>query len=154
MNAHVALAHEAFDAAEELRQFTVALADEGAIVSFVGRMRPTDADGSALSALVLEHYRGATLASIEAIVREAHERFLITASRTVHRVGAVAPGQGIVFVATAAAHRRAAFEAADFLMDQLKTRAVLWKREESGTGRRWVEPAASDHDDQARWDKR
>lgn len=151
MSAHVELASEPFDPAERLARFTATLDDEGAIVSFIGRARATSKDGRLLTALILEAYRGVTLASMESIVADAHARFPIRASHVVHRAGTILPGEAIVFVATAAPHRRAAFEAADYLMDRLKTEAVFWKREEGPDGGRWIEPTDADRADMARW---
>nr|WP_294848174.1 molybdenum cofactor biosynthesis protein MoaE [uncultured Sphingomonas sp.] len=151
MSAHVELATEPFDPAERLAAFIAALDDEGAIVSFTGRARGTGKDGQPLTALILETYRGVTLGSMEAIVADAHARFPITASLVVHRAGTILPGEAIVFVATASPHRRAAFEAADYLMDRLKAEAVFWKREEGPHGHCWIEPTDADRADTARW---
>lgn len=151
MSICVELATEPFDPAERLSGFTAALGDEGAIVSFIGRARAASKDGRPLTALILETYRGVTLRSMESIVVDAHARFPITASHVVHRAGTILPGEAIVFVATASPHRRAAFEAADYLMDRLKTEAVFWKREEGRNGRRWIEPTDEDRADTARW---
>lgn len=151
MSSHVALATEPFDPVEQLALFTATLTDEGAVVSFTGRARGLAKDGRALSALVLESYRGVTLASMREIVADAHQRFAISRSHVVHRAGAIAPGEAIVFVATASAHRREAFQAADYLMDRLKTEAVFWKREEGAEGSAWIEPTSADRSDAARW---
>lgn len=151
MNRHVELAIEPFDPAERLATFTAALDDEGAVVSFTGRARGRSSNGHSLSALVLETYRDVTLASMESIVAEAHARFSITHSHVVHRAGSILPGEAIVFVVTASTHRRDAFEAADYLMDRLKTEAVFWKREEGPDGDRWIEPTEVDRADTARW---
>ena len=126
----------------------------GAVVSFTGQMRGMADDGGMLTALHLESYRGMTLASIEAIVAEAMAKFAITDSLAVHRIGRILPGEAIVFVATAAVHRRAAFDAADWLMDQLKSKAMLWKREERADGTAaWIEPTVADHDALSRWEQ-
>ena len=155
MNATVRLLAAGFDPAGELRHFTAEAGDgaagAGAIVSFTGLARGTAADGSAIDALVLETYRTVTLRSMEAIAAAAHARFAITRSLVLHRAGRILPGEPIVFVATAAAHRRAAFEAADYLMDRLKSEAVFWKCEEGPAGRRWIEPTAADGAALARW---
>jgi molybdopterin synthase catalytic subunit len=151
MIATVALANAAFDPADRLARFTAGAAGAGAIVSFTGLARGTGQDGRLLDALVLETYRGVTLASMEAIVADAGRRFAISHADVVHRYGSIAPGEPIVFVATAAAHRRAAFEAADYLMDRLKTDAVFWKREEGPDGSHWIEPTGADATDAARW---
>lgn len=148
---HVELAEAAFDPAARLALFTAGLDGEGAVVSFTGHARGAAKDGGAVTTLLLESYRGVTLASMEAIAADAHARFAINRSHVVHRCGAIRPGEAIVFVATASAHRRAAFEAADYLMDRLKTEAVLWKREDGPEGSRWIEPTEGDHADRARW---
>ena len=88
---------------------------------------------------------------MEEIAQGAAHRFGLIAARVVHRCGLIAPGEAIVFVAAAAAHRRAAFEAADAMMDRLKTDAVFWKREDAVDGSRWIEPTAKDRADRARW---
>ena len=138
----VELAQAPFDPSLRLAEFSAALEDEGAVVSFTGRARGRGADGAAVSSLVLECYRGVTLQSMKAIAADAHGRFAITASIVIHRAGLIAPGEPIVFVATASRHRRAAFEAADYLMDRLKTEAVFWKREEHDGISTWIEPTA------------
>jgi molybdopterin synthase catalytic subunit len=151
MNAQVDLVGEPFDPADLLATFNRAAKGSGAVVSFTGLARGTDCDGAPVAALVLESYRGATLRSMEAIAADALARFDITRCRVVHRDGTIAPGEAIVFVATASRHRRAAFEAADYLMDRLKTEAVFWKREEGPDGNRWIEPTDADHADAGRW---
>lgn len=151
MSADVRLLEQPFDPADELRRFGLGLAEVGAVVSFTGLARGSAHDGSAVSALVLESYRAVTLRSMEAIAAAAHARFAIVRSLVIHRAGRIPAGEPIVFVATAAAHRRAAFEAADYLMDRLKTEAVFWKREEGPGGSRWIEPGATDAADAARW---
>ena len=151
MSSHVELTEAGFDPAARFATFTASLGDEGAVVSFTGRARGTVKDGTAIGALILETYRGVTLASMQAIAGDAHERFVITHSHVVHRAGRILPGEAIVFVATASPHRRAAFEAADYLMDRLKTEAVFWKREEHPDGASWIEPTAQDQADTVRW---
>lgn len=124
--------------------------DVGAVVSFVGYCR---SEGGTLAALELEHYPGMAEAEIGRIAEEAAARWPLTGLVVVHRHGLVRPGEAIVFVGTAAAHRGAAFAAAEFLMDFLKTRAPFWKKEHrvDGTDGGWV--AAKDTDDAAaaRW---
>ncbi len=145
----VELAEAAFDPAARLAAFGCAAVEEGAVVSFTGHARASGHEG-AVASLVLEAYRGVTLASMQEIDRDAHARFAVTRSDMVHRHGRIAPGEAIVFVAVAARHRRAAFEAADYMMDRLKTEAVFWKREE-GAIDRWIEPTERDMDDVRRW---
>lgn len=135
----------------ELRQFIDGLDGDGAVVSFVGIARPRNKDGASLTALYLDHYPGMTERSLRTIAEEAVARFSVTHVRVVHRCGGVGPGEPIVFVATASPHRRAAFLAADYLMDRLKTDAAFWKREDTAAGSRWIEPTSADHEDRKRW---
>lgn len=151
MSSAVTLCGEAFEPAEALRQFAAMAAGAGAVVSFTGLARGTTREGAPVETLVLESHRTLTLRSMEEIVAAAHARFAIAAARVIHREGRIAPGEAIVFVATAAAHRRAAFEAADYMMDRLKSEAVFWKREEGPGGARWIEPTSDDAADLARW---
>ena len=142
------LAHEPFAAAQELAGFTAEGA--GAIASFTGLARPTTKDGAPIHRLFLDHHSRLTRRSLDEIAASA-ERFGVTAVRIVHRCGEIAPGEAIVFVAAAAPHRRAAFEAVDYLMDRLKTDALFWKREDGVDGSRWIEPTEADRADRARW---
>jgi molybdopterin synthase catalytic subunit len=148
---NVRLAEEPFAAETELAQFTASLAGEGAVASFLGIARARTQDGEEVERLVLEHHPSLTLRSLNEIAAAARARFDLSSLRIVHRSGAVAPGETIVFVAAAAMHRRAAFEAADYVMDRLKTDAVFWKREETAAGSRWIEPREDDHSARRRW---
>lgn len=139
------------DPAHELAQLTALAAGDGAIVSFVGVARGADAAGDPLDQLFLEHHPRLTAASLDAIARDALARFAVTHVVVVHRCGPVAPGEPIVFAAASARHRRAAFDAVDYLMDRLKTEALLWKREDSPSGSRWIEPTPTDRADARRW---
>jgi molybdopterin synthase catalytic subunit len=150
----VRLEPEALRPADELARFIASLAGDGAVVSFVGLARPADEAGQAVTGLFLDAYPGMTETSLEAIAADARARFAVSAVAIVHRSGAVAPGAPIVFAAAAALHRRAAFEAADYLMDRLKTDAAFWKREERADGAVWIEPRPSDRADRARWSDR
>jgi len=125
-------------------------AGAGAVVTFTGLVRDESA-GAAVTGLHLEHYPGVTEREIARIAEAARARFDVLDMRIVHGYGYLAPGVAIVFVGVAAAHRRAAFEAADYLMDYLKTEAPFWKRETGPGGARWIEPRAEDHADRARW---
>ncbi len=121
--------------------------DAGAIVTFVGLVRDRNAiagDGSAVSTLTLEHYPGMTEKSIASIVDEAQQRWPVPWVKVVHRVGELQPSEQIVLVMVGSAHRDAAFAAAEFIMDYLKTKAVLWKRELSDAGEVWLESTAQD----------
>jgi molybdopterin synthase catalytic subunit len=142
---------EPFEPGAELTRFTEAATGAGATVSFTGLVRGQDHAGRALTAMTLEHYPGMTEAQVQAITEEAARRWPLQAVLVIHRFGRLAAGDPIVFVATASAHRSAAFEAADFLMDWLKTKAPFWKLEEGADGAEWV--AAKAEDDQAaeRW---
>ena len=144
----VRVQREDFDVGAELAALTAGRTDVGAVVSFTGLVR--DQTG-ALVALELEHYPGMTEKALEAIERQARERWPLQACLIVHRYGAMAPGGRIMMVATASAHRAAAFEAAEFLMDYLKSQAPFWKRENGAGGNAWV--AATDEDEAAleRW---
>ena len=147
----VHLTEEPFAADRELAQFTSCLVGEGAVVTFVGIARSGSRNGEKVDRLVLDHHPRLTLRSLETIGQDARERFDISALRIVHRRGAIAPGEAIVFVAAAAVHRRAAFEAADYMMDRLKTDAVFWKREDTAQGSRWIEPREDDYAARERW---
>ncbi len=130
------------------------LANAGALVTFAGICR-RDEDGAPIAALFLEHYPGMVEAEIERHVEEAKARWPLLGVRVVHRVGRIEPGETIVFVATASSHREAAFAAAEFLMDYLKTRAPFWKKvERTGNGSsQWVEAHDKDDAAAARWQK-
>ena len=147
----VRLADEPFLAERELAEVTAALSGEGAVASFLGLARAWSAAGETVERLILETHPRLTLRSLEEIAEAARERFAISALRIVHRRGAVAPGEAIVFVAAAARHRRAAFEAADYMMDRLKTDAVFWKREVTPGGAHWIEPREDDYSARERW---
>jgi molybdopterin synthase catalytic subunit len=108
-------------------------------------------DGSAVAAMTLEHYPGMTEKALEEICRQAHERWELLDTLVVHRVGALVPGDQIVLVVTLSAHRGHAFEACEFIMDYLKTRAPFWKKEVTGEGARWVEAREGDDEAAARW---
>lgn len=142
-----------FDPGAELAALAAGRTDVGAVASFIGLCRgDPQADGAPLATMELEHYPGMTEKALAKIEAEAAERWPIAASVIIHRYGGLAPGDRIVFVAVASRHRRAAFEAAEFIMDYLKTRAPFWKRERDVEGAgRWVD--ARDGDDAAaeRW---
>lgn len=140
-----------FDIGLEVRELTAGRKDIGAIVTFTGTVRETGGTGRTI-AMTLEHYPGMTEAELERIEQEAHARWPLQASLIVHRFGTLAPGENIVLVITASAHRHAAFDAAMFLMDFLKSRAPFWKKEVSATGEgTWVDARESDHKSMQRW---
>lgn len=125
----------AFELAELLRDGT----GDGAVVTFVGMARPRTKKGTPIERMILEHHPRLTLRSLEEIAAETADRFKISHVRVVHCRGEILPGQPIVFAGACSSHRRAAFEAADYLMDRLKTEAVFWKREEDPDGLNWIE---------------
>jgi len=141
-----------FDPSVELANLIEAASNDGAVVSFVGVARPQSRDGANVDRLVLEYHPRLTLKSLEDIAVEAAERFDVSQVRVVHRCGEIGAGEPIVFAAAASPHRRAAFEAADYLMDRLKTEAVFWKREEGPAGASWIEPTEADYADRGRWE--
>ncbi len=139
-----------FDIGQEIDALTAGDSSIGAVVTFTGLVRDMASDAS-VAAMTLEHYPGMTERELEAIEREALQRFDIGGVSIVHRVGRLTAGERIVLVVTTSAHRGAAFEAAQFLMDYLKTRAPFWKREETHEGARWVEARTADDAAAARW---
>jgi molybdopterin synthase catalytic subunit len=122
----------------------------GAVASFVGTVRDRS-DGSGISGMELEHYPGMTESAIEAMIDEAARRFRIVGASVVHRVGLLQPGDQIMMVAVASAHRAEAFQACEFLMDYLKTQAPFWKKEHTPQGARWVDARVADDAALARW---
>jgi molybdopterin synthase catalytic subunit len=144
---------EDFEIGAEVARLTAGRTDIGATVTFTGTVR-ADNGGSGITSMTLEHYPGMTEQELVRVEAEAAARWPLQASLILHRVGKLEPGANIVLVITASAHREAAFEAAAFLMDYLKTRAPFWKKEEAADGSgHWVD--ARDSDDRAakRWDK-
>lgn len=145
------LAFDRLDPEHEFSRFLAGLGDEGGVVSFVGRARASTRGGAKVERLFLDHHPRLTEQSLHQIGEAAMARFEVSALTIVHRGGAVEPGEAIVFVAAGASHRRAAFEAADYAMDRLKTDAVFWKREDAVDGSRWIEPTDADRAERARW---
>ncbi len=146
----VRLQREAFDLAAEAARLSRGRDDVGAVVTFTGICRGAE-DGQPIAALTLEHYPGMAEAEIERHVAEATERWPLTGVTVIHRYGRIAPGEDIMMVATASIHRQAAFAAAEFLMDYLKTRAPFWKQVERAAGKNWVEAKQSDDAAAERW---
>lgn len=144
----VRLLETRLDAASAYALFERAEGGAGAVVSFTGVVR---SEGGVVDHLYLDWYPGMTEASLAAIAEAAAGRFDISALTVLHRCGKVPAGDTIVFVAAASAHRRAAFEAADYAMDRLKSEAALWKREAGKDGEHWIEPRAVDSQDLKRW---
>ena len=144
----VRVQREDFDVGAELDGLTAGRVDVGAVVSFTGLVR--DVAGT-LAAMELEHYPEMTEKALAAIEAEARGRWPLQACLIVHRYGAMAPGERIMMVATASAHRQAAFEAAEFLMDYLKSRAPFWKKETGAAGSTWVDAREEDEAALGRW---
>jgi molybdopterin synthase catalytic subunit len=150
MSPTIHVQRESFDIADEIAALTAGRSDIGAVVTFTGLCRD---EAGRLAALELEHYAGMAETELRRVAEEARERWSLQGLTIIHRFGTLAPGETIVLVATASAHRGAAFAAAEFLMDYLKTRAPFWKREHLADGRTgdWVEAAAHDDAAAARW---
>ena len=146
----VSVQHEDFDIAAEIARLTADDADIGAVVSFTGLVRRMT-DGGPITGMELEHYPGMTERALEAIAAEAEARWPLQGVRVIHRYGALEPGERIVLVLTASRHRQAAFEAAEFLMDYLKTSAPFWKKEDHAGETRWVDARDADDSAMARW---
>ena len=146
----ITLSDQPFEPGALLTDFCAGRDETGAVASFVGLAR---AEKGQAAALELEAYPGFTDVAIADFAETAKARFALHDYRIVHRTGRIAPGEAIVFVATAAGHRRAAFEACDFLMDWLKSRAPFWKKEHGPGGARWIEPTDRDRTDAQRWDQ-
>ena len=145
------LLDQAFDADAAAAAFRQSVSHAGAVVTFLGQVSAED-EKDPVTALFLDHMPQATLASIEKIADAAEARWPLIKARIIHRTGTVLCGQPIVFVGCAARHRRDAFEAADYLMDFLKSDVLLWKKELRGDRADWIEPRPEDYDDKKRWD--
>jgi molybdopterin synthase catalytic subunit len=154
MNTTIRLQREAFDTAAEAKKLTDGRTDVGAVVTFTGICR-ADENGAPIAALTLEHYPDMAEAEIARHVAEACARWPLLGVTVIHRFGRIAPGEYIVMVATASSHRQAAFAAAEFLMDYLKTRAPFWKQVEKTSGKTlvktWVEAKSTDDSAADRW---
>lgn len=142
----------AFDPGQELNALQAANTGVGAVVGFVGYVRDFN-DGREVGGLFLEHFPGMTEKALARIVEEAGQRWPLLNIDILHRIGRLEPGEPIVFVGTASAHRQAAFDACNFVMDYLKTRAPFWKKEDTAEGPRWVEGRTSDQEAAGRWTK-
>jgi len=148
----IRLQREDFDPAAEAAKLTHGRTDIGAVVTFTGICRDREA-GHAVEALTLEHYPGMAEEEIARHVKEAQARWPLLGVTVIHRYGRLVPGDNIVLVVTAAAHRQAAFAAAEFVMDYLKTRAPFWKQEERAGDKAWVDAKEADDAAAERWDK-
>jgi molybdopterin synthase catalytic subunit len=136
---------------QELAALLAQARGDGAVVNFVGIARPHSGEGQEIERLTLEHHPRLSLQSLQHIAATAAGRFDVSHVRVVHRCGDVGPGEPIVFAGAAALHRRAAFDAADYLMDALKTEAVFWKRQTGKSGSQWIEPSEADYAARERW---
>jgi molybdopterin synthase catalytic subunit len=152
MQTTVRLQREEFDAGAEAAALSRGRTDIGALVTFTGICRGAES-GEPIAALNLEHYPGMAEAEITRHVEEAKTRWPLLGVTVIHRHGRIAPGENIVLVVTASSHREAAFAAAEFLMDYLKTRAPFWKQVEAKSGKTWVEAKGTDDAAAARWRK-
>ena len=139
-----------FQPGQQLEALHAANVGVGAVVGFVGYVRDFN-DGRDVAGMFLEHYPGMTEKALAKIVELARTRWPLLNVHVLHRIGALEPGEPIVFVGVASAHRQAAFQACDFIMDYLKTQAPFWKRETTPDGPRWVEGRQSDQDAAKRW---
>ncbi len=150
--AKISVQAEDFDLAVEVARLTGGRKDIGAVVTFTGLCR--DEDGR-LEALELEHYPAMASSALESLASKALERWSLTGLTIIHRYGKIKSGENIVLVIAASAHRRVAFEAADFLMDYLKSNAPFWKKEHLVSGEKgaWIEAKSQDEEDLARWNK-
>ncbi len=146
----VRIQREPFDAAAEAKMLTRGRTDVGAVVTFTGICRGSEGS-EPIAALTLEHYPGMAEAEIERHVAEATSRWPLLGVTVIHRYGRIAPGEDIVLAVTASSHREAAFAAAEFLMDFLKTRAPFWKQVEAAGAKSWVEAKAADDTAAERW---
>ncbi len=146
----VRLQREPFDVAAEAAKLRGR--EVGAVVTFTGICRGSE-EGEPIAALTLEHYPGMAEAEIKRHVEEAKQRWPVNGVTVIHRYGRIASGEDIVLVVAASAHRQAAFAAAEFLMDYLKTRAPFWKQVETARGNSWVDAKTSDDAAAKRWHK-
>jgi molybdopterin synthase catalytic subunit len=150
MTTTIRLQREPFDTAAEATKLSRSCSDVGALVTFTGICRGTE-NGEPIAALTLEHYPGMAESEIKRHVAEATGRWPLLGVTIIHRYGRIVPGEDIVLVATASSHRQAAFAAAEFLMDYLKTRAPFWKLVEKADGKSWVDANAVDDTAADRW---
>lgn len=148
----VSVQAEDFDVAAEIAALSAGRNEVGAVATFLGLVRDVSG-GSNVAAMTLEHYPGMTENSLEEIVEQARARWSLYGVRVIHRFGRLEPGERIVFVGVAGAHRGEAFAACEFIMDYLKTRAPFWKLEETPEGARWVDARDSDDSAAARWEQ-
>jgi molybdopterin synthase catalytic subunit len=146
---HVSVQSEFFDFSAEIKNFSETLGNIGALVTFTGIVRGQKSN--TLDYMFIEHYPGMTETQIKLIVEDAFKRWKICDVLVIHRYGKLEPGEPIMMVATAAEHRREAFEAAEYLMDYLKSRAPFWKKEVLNGEESWVEATSEDEASLSRW---
>lgn len=146
----ITLSEQPIDPVQMQEDFINANDGAGGIVSFIGLVRPTSTHGT-VEKLHLQAYSPLTENSIAKELEKAHQVWSLSSALVAHRIGEVFASEPIVFLATASVHRRAAFEAADFLMDYLKTKAIFWKKEITNSGEYWIEPREEDYGDAKRW---
>ena len=151
----ISIQTEDFDLAHEYQQLRQLSHDAGAIVSFTGLVREMyqagDNEQGKVATLTLEHYPGMTEKALQEIVAQAQARWELLGVRVIHRIGELSPADQIVMVATASSHRHDAFDAAQFIMDYLKSKAPFWKKQATSTGSHWVDSRESDSNAIARW---
>jgi molybdopterin synthase catalytic subunit len=145
----VVVQEQPFEIGAETANFAAGYKEMGAIVTFTGIVR--DLPGNPLQAMEIEHYPGMTEAALTEIAQSAIDRWKLGDALVIHRYGRLVPGEMIMMVATASKHRKNAFEAAEYLMDYLKSRAPFWKREITDAGESWVASKAEDEDALTRW---
>jgi len=147
---YVSVQSEVFDLNQEVQALTNERSDIGALVTFTGYVRDFNEKPDVI-ALTLEHYPGMTERALKSILQEAEQRWALKGTRIIHRIGRMEPGDPIVLVATASTHRQDAFDACNFIMDYLKTRAPFWKKEHTLSGDYWVSSRTSDIKAAKRW---
>ncbi|MCD8514003.1 MAG: molybdopterin synthase catalytic subunit MoaE [Nitrincola sp.] len=147
---HISVQQHPFDAGKEINLLTAQRTDVGAVASFLGLVRDFNERPDVL-ALTLEHYPGMTEKALQSIAQEATQRWPLLGGRIIHRVGRLEPGDPIVLVLVSSAHRQAAFDACNFIMDFLKTQAPFWKKEHTRSGDYWVSARNSDEKAASRW---
>lgn len=151
MNAYVSVQVEDFCVAQEYATLSSGT-DAGAVVTFIGKVRDMNL-GDHVTGLHLEHYPGMTEKSLNEICEEANSRWPLLQLRLIHRIGDLDIGDQVVFVGVSSAHRSASFEACEFVMDYLKTKAPFWKKERTDEGARWIDSRESDAKAALRWAK-
>lgn len=142
----------AFDPTEEINRLSRSDKSMGAVVSFIGTMRDIN-EGDEVSSMTLEHYPGMTEKALQQIVKQARDQWALGQVTVIHRVGQIFPSDSIVLVAVSSAHRGEAFDACEFIIDFLKTRAPFWKKEVTDKGERWVDERAADNEAVNQWEK-